>query len=242
VTTIVLIHGAWHGKRCWEPLQAALEAAGAESIAVDLPGRGDDTTPLADLTLDLYVDCVLAALADVHEPVLLVGHSQGGVTISQVAERAPDEISGLVYLTALLVGDGRSIVDVLSSDPDSQLVANVVLSDDFTYSTIDPAAATEVFYADCDVTTVRAAIDQLVPEPLAISSTPLQLSDERWGSIPRTYVMCTEDQAISPAAQRTMIDDVGVDQVIEMAASHSPFLSQPDELAAILLELRGRIR
>jgi pimeloyl-ACP methyl ester carboxylesterase len=234
---IVLVHGAYHDKRCWEPLQTALRAKGVDSVALDLPGHGADPTPLGDLTLDRYVDALLAAVDEIDEPVVLVGHSQAGVTISQAAERAPGKISALVYLTAALVDDGQSIIDVLASDPDGELAANVVISDDFTAMSIDPAAAAGLFYADCEAATAERAASQLCPEPLAVAATPLRLSAERWGSIPRSYILCTQDRAISPTAQRAMVAAVGVDQVVELTSSHSPFLSMPDELAAVLLDL-----
>ncbi|WP_374210506.1 alpha/beta fold hydrolase [Dermatobacter hominis] len=103
----VLVHGAWHGSWCWSRLQASLSAAGAVSTAVDLPGRAGDPTPLDGLDLDAYAERVAAVVTSVDEPVVLVGHSMGGATISQVAERVPERIEALVYVCALLQPLGR---------------------------------------------------------------------------------------------------------------------------------------
>ena len=236
---IVLVHGAWHGSWCWEPLQRVLREAGVDSLAVDLPGRDDDGTTPGELGIDDFADALLAAVAHVDEPILLVGHSQGGVTISRAAEREPERFSGLVYLAALLLADGESGADAYASDVDGELVRHVTVSDDFTTTTIDPAAAPDLFFADCAAEDVDHALSRLVPEPLGISMSPIEVTADRWGSIPRTYILCTEDRAISPALQRDMAERVGVDRVVELRASHSPFLSIPDELAAVLIDLAG---
>ncbi|HNH94754.1 MAG TPA: alpha/beta fold hydrolase, partial [Microthrixaceae bacterium] len=119
----VLIHGAWQGAWCWSRLQVSLRGLGALSIAVDLPGHGEDRTPIAGLTLSDYADRVIEVLDDIDEPVTLVGHSLGGATISTVAERRPERIAGLVYLCALLQPSGATPADLHRHDPDSALVA-----------------------------------------------------------------------------------------------------------------------
>jgi len=234
---IVLVHGAWHGSWCWEPVQRRLADAGVDSLAVDLPGRAGDETPLGDLGIDDFAAALLAATAHLDEPLVLVGHSQGGLTISRAAELAPERCASLVYVAALLVAEGETGADTFAADTDGELVANVGVSDDFTSTSIDPAAAPALFYADCDPTDVERSLARLVPEPIGIATAPLEVTAERWGSVPRTYVVCTEDRAVSPALQRRMAERVGVDRVIELDASHSPMLSMPDELAAVLADL-----
>jgi pimeloyl-ACP methyl ester carboxylesterase len=234
---IVLVHGAWHGSWCWEPVQRRLQAAGVDSLAVDLPGRAGGPAPLGELGLDDFATSLLDATDHLDEPLVLVGHSQGGLTISRAAELAPERCSSLVYLAALLVADGETGAETFAADTDGELVANVVVSDDVVSTTVDPAAAPELFYGDCTPEDVEWALARLVPEPLGIATAPLAVTAGRWGSVPRSYIVCTEDRAVSPELQRRMAERVGVDRVVELAASHSPFLSMPDELAAVLVEL-----
>ncbi|HLY58890.1 MAG TPA: alpha/beta fold hydrolase, partial [Stellaceae bacterium] len=75
MSSFVLVHGAWHGKWCWEKLVPLLEAAGHEVLAPDLPGMGDDRTP-ATLSLAAWADFVARRIEDCAEPVILVGHSR----------------------------------------------------------------------------------------------------------------------------------------------------------------------
>jgi pimeloyl-ACP methyl ester carboxylesterase len=93
---IHLVHGAWHGRWCWVKTIAELEGMGHTVVALDLPGLGEDQTPPAEITLQRYVDAVCDALGKEEEPVLLVGHSMGGIVVSEAAERLPEKIKRLV--------------------------------------------------------------------------------------------------------------------------------------------------
>jgi len=88
----VLIHGAWHGGWCWERVVPLLRAADHEVLASDLPGMGTDRTPFAADVLGQWADFVAALVHEAAEPAVLVGHSRGGLVISEGAERAPDQI------------------------------------------------------------------------------------------------------------------------------------------------------
>ena len=233
----VLVHGAWHGGWCWEQVERYMEDLGAASVAVDLPSRAGDPRPVSELTLDAYVDQVVAAIEASPEPVILVGHSLGGLVISQTAERVPEKLSSLVYLCAMLLRDGESTIDAAATDPDSQLMAKISLDESATASWVAEHAVRELFYGDCTVEASESAARLLVPEPVGPASTPVRVTADRWGTVPRSYILCTKDRAISPTKQRAMIDSVGVDRVIEMESSHSPFISQPDRLAALLIDL-----
>jgi pimeloyl-ACP methyl ester carboxylesterase len=228
----VLVHGAFHGSWCWTEVQGYLSEFGADSLAVDLPGRAGDGRSPDSLTLDSYVDSVVAVLEEIENPVRLVGHGMSGLIIGQVAEAVPDKVASLVYLTALLLNDGESAVDVATRDSESRLIPSVSLNPE---GTVDTEAVHKLFYGDCRPEVSRRAARQLVAEPIAPSMGQAHLSGERWGSVPRTHIVYSQDRAISAGSQRQMIDDVGVDQVVEMDTSHSPFLSQPDKLAAVLM-------
>ena len=233
----VLVHGAWHGAWCWSRLQDSLSAANALSTAVDLPGHGEDTTPPAGLTLDAYADSVLRVLDHIHEPVVLVGHSLGGATISTVAERVPERIAALVYVCALLQPSGATPADLHANHPDSPLLAAIELSEDGLLTSIRSDAAGDLFYGDCDPEDAEWATDRLVAEPTGPAMSTIHTTTERWGAVPRAYVRCGLDRAIAPDEQDRMVQEVGADVVVELASSHSPMLSQPDALAVALVEI-----
>jgi len=106
MTTYVLVHGALHGSWCWERVTRPLRDAGHAVDAVNLPGR--DGTGSTDL--EAYTRVVAAAVNRAQPPVILVGHSFGGVTVSQFVESAPDAVAGLILVNALLVEDGEAVL------------------------------------------------------------------------------------------------------------------------------------
>ncbi|MHB8467660.1 MAG: alpha/beta fold hydrolase, partial [Acidimicrobiales bacterium] len=109
--TAVLVHGAWHGAWCWERVAAALANVGVPTLAVDLPGHGADPGPLTDLHGD--AERVRQVLDAVDGPVVLVGHSYGGVVITEAGDHRG--VSHLVYLCALAL-DGHETAGTAASD------------------------------------------------------------------------------------------------------------------------------
>ncbi len=110
--TYILVHGAWHGGWCWRYLTPLLQAAGHRVFAPALPGHGNDCTPLVEVTFVSYVDRIINLVHRATSLVVLVGHSLGGMVISQVAEECPTSIARLVYLTALLPQNGQSVLQL----------------------------------------------------------------------------------------------------------------------------------
>ncbi|MCW2507931.1 MAG: hypothetical protein JWP68_1079, partial [Modestobacter sp.] len=106
--TLLLVHGAWHTSWAWQPLIA--ELSDIDVVTVDLPSSGTDPQALGDLTAD--ADVVRAALAGIEGPVVVVGHSYGGLPITEAAT-AEDGVAHLVYLCAFQLDVGDSLVSSL---------------------------------------------------------------------------------------------------------------------------------
>jgi pimeloyl-ACP methyl ester carboxylesterase len=130
MSVYVLIHGAWHGGWCWDKVVPLLEKEGHKVEAPDLPGHGNDKTPIPEISLQAYADRVCEVLDAQSEPVILVGHSMGGGVISQAAEYRPEKVKTLVYLAAFLLRNGESLLQVFMGDTDSLLLPNLVRSED----------------------------------------------------------------------------------------------------------------
>lgn len=233
MATFVLVHGSWHGPWCWDGVKAGLESAGHRAVAVDL--RGD--TPLAEQNLDTYTARVVAALDAEGAPCMLVGHSAGGAFISQAAETRPELLSKLVYAAGFLLSSGQTILDVATTDEGNNAVPNLVFSEDGVYSTLRGDAAVPVLYADCDPAAAEAASARLEPEANAPLGGALTLTEERYGSVPRAYIECLRDMAISIAAQRAMVAAQPCAEVITMDTSHSPFMADTDGFVGHLISL-----
>lgn len=237
MSTFILIHGAWHGAWCWHKVAALLEDSGHTVLAPDLPALGIDRTPLHSASLQGYADRVCESLDACGEAAYLVGHSMGGIAITQAAEAMPHKVKTLVYLTAFLLPSGRSLIEEAQTDVTAQVLPNLVFAPDKSWAIVKPEAMRAVFYADCSAADIALARSLLVPQAAAPFIAPVQTTAGRWGSIPRVYIECTEDRAISLAAQRSMYRQLPCQRIYSMASSHSPFLSAPEALCQHLLSL-----
>ncbi len=238
MSTYVLIHGAWHGSWCWDKVVPLLKQAGHQVETLDLPGHGQDRTPIREITLAAYTKRVCETLDAQAESVILVGHSMGGIVITQVAEERPEKIQTLVYLTAFLVQNGESLLQIAQTDHDALVLPNLMVNEEQGYATFkEEAPLKEVFYADCSNEDVARAKSLLVLQALAPLATPVSTTAEHFGGVPRVYIECLRDQAISPSTQKKMYTTLPCKKIMSMETSHSPFFSAPEELVRHLTSL-----
>lgn len=233
----VFVPGSFHGAWCWYKMQALLNKNGNTSEAIDLPGHGLDFTTPSKITLNDYVEAVGKVLEKYKDPVVLIGHSRAGIVLSQVAERWPEKIDQLVYLCAFLIPNGEPMVATALTDTNSALVSALIFNHEEGWHIPKKESYREAFYHDCSEADLALCTALLTKEPNAPVGTPLQLSEERFGKLRKSYIFTTEDRAITYHLQKKMVQKVPVDKTFEMKTSHSPFLSQPEKLAEILLQL-----
>jgi pimeloyl-ACP methyl ester carboxylesterase len=237
MSQFILVHGAFHGAWCWRKTVDELEKRGHRAKAIDLPGQGEDQTPLKDVTLDTMVDRIIEEMSDLPGKIVLVGHSLGGIPISVTAEKVPDRVKALVYLSAFLPQDGEALLDIESRNPKPVVPVSMTVDPDRISGTIMPDKVREIFYHDCTDADIADASARLRPQALAALMTKVHVTPERFGRIPRIYVECTDDRALSIGMQRDMIAKSPPVDVRSLPASHSPFLSMPDKLAEALSDL-----
>ncbi|MCT7657782.1 alpha/beta fold hydrolase [Mycobacterium deserti] len=229
MATFVLVHGAWHGAWCWDRLTPELESKGHRTIAMDLPC--DDGAA----TFDDYADVVCDAVRGVDgQDLILVGHSLAGQTIPLVAAR--QSVRRVVYLCALLPVPGIALAQQMAED-ESMLNPDYAmgLSEKDIHGRrtwVDEEVACRHLFGDCDDDTASAAFARLCPQATHPYRLPCSLTE-----LPRvdnTYILCAEDRMVNPDWSRRMARErLGAD-VVEMAGSHSPFLSRPGALADVL--------
>lgn len=237
--TYVLVHGAFQDQSAWDEVVPLLEARGHTALAVQLPGRGGDATPPGEVTLQDYVDTVLEIVRAQSEPVILVGHSFGGITISQVAETAPGRVSTLVYVAAYLPRNGDSLVTLSGEDRwNSFSEHNFLVSEDQTYARVAESYQLGLFCLDCSPDDEARVAGALLREPLAPLGTPVSLTEENFGSVRKVYVTTTRDNTVSWELQRIMRERTPVEKVLTLTSSHSPFLSMPGKLVEALTNVQ----
>ena len=215
--TLVLVHGAWHGSWCWEPLADALGDVPVQTI--DLPSAGNDPAALGDLHADAAA--LRSALSNIGGPTVVLGHSYGGAVITE-AVTADSGVVHLIYLCAFLLDEGESLAGAVGGTPPPWWD---VRGDHVLVHT--PA---EVFYNDVSPELTARSVPRVSAHSLAAFEQPLTIAG--WKAVPSTYVICEQDHAIPPFAQEAMAQRAG--EVIRMNTGHSPFLSQPQALASLL--------
>lgn len=240
MTTFILVHGGFHGGWCWNQLSPHLRRAGHSVLAPDLPGHGDDRTPQNQATLAMAAAKIGELVARELNPVVLAGHSLGGLIISQVAERYPDRIKTLVWIAGFLVPTGASLQSYMESNQHlghSNVLPNAALSDDGTHVTFRREKARETFYNTTPPEVAEVAARRLGPTALDYLAAPVSLSHANFERVPRAYVVCLQDRALPTALQRQMIAERPCQHAFELNSDHSPFLSAPAQLAEYLLRL-----
>jgi pimeloyl-ACP methyl ester carboxylesterase len=224
----VLVHGAWHAGACWRPLIEELEARGERAVAVDLPAEDPEAG------LDDCAQAVVDGAAVFDEPVIVVGHSLGGLTIPLVPARRP--VAGLVFVAAILPVPGEVAGAVLGPEAFSEGFDDLSvqqMAEDNGATSWPRDAAIAAFYHD-------------VPEPLVTEAVGL-LRRQEWlpvqqewplaayPEVPMRYVACADDRILDPGWQvRTARERLGIDADV-LPGSHSPMLSRPAELADLLV-------
>lgn len=236
--TLVLVHGAWHSAACWAPLIPLLATNNLTVRCPDLPGHGSNPCELESLTLPVYTRFLADYILALDSPVTLVGHSMAGMVISQVAQDIPAHIKQLVYLSAYLPADGQSLFDLIALNHrmvDAAPVESIMtMSRDKRRASIPPEQITPLFY-----NRTPAAMSSYIPTAFPEEATlPLsgkvQLSEDKFGSVPRMYISCLDDRVIPVRHQRLMLQSQGCNEMIQLDADHSPFISCPETLAALL--------
>jgi pimeloyl-ACP methyl ester carboxylesterase len=232
----VLIHGAMHGSWCWEKIVPRLESAGHRVTAPDLPAMApNDPVSARDVTLALLGEYVANTVRTIAESVVLVGHSMVGIAIIEGAQRAPERVAGLVYLSALLVPANKTMFDLIQEGGHSIDISTV--SDDGTVLFCNKANARQVFYNTSDEKDVQRALSRLMPQPLKPGLEALTITPDRFGHVPRAYIECTRDNALPLDFQRRMQRALPCDPVLTLDTDHSPFFSAPDGLTKHLMTI-----
>ncbi|WP_405435067.1 alpha/beta hydrolase [Streptomyces avidinii] len=281
--TFVFVHGGSSNARAWGPLQNELALLGHRSYAVDLPGHGaradgpaayyrqpQDVTalgaapsPMRGITLQDNVRHVLAVIRRLSAagPVVLVGNSFGGLTISAVANAAPEMLRRVVYLSAICLSDPAMLTepwDVVDDNLLDALAARITVPDadgqdqgvvrlNWRSAHADPQLFAELkaaVMADSTDHQFRLLLDSLDPdENYAMPEPGAVVRADGWGRVPHTFVRLSADRSIPPAVQDYMIRKADAltphnpFEVHTLATSHVGYFSRPQVFAGLLASL-----
>jgi pimeloyl-ACP methyl ester carboxylesterase len=218
--TLIFVHGACVRDAAWwwSEMTGPLANHGIATAVVPLPSCGEAGETLGDLYDD--VDACRQAIDEADRPVVLCGHSYGGVIITEAG--ADDRVTHLLYVTSVMPDAGQSQADLVGSEPAPWLAPG----GDGTIG-VNPDMVRELFLQDCDEFTTEQAVSRLTRQSLMpFTQPPRRIA---WRQKPATYVICTRDLAIPAEVQRRRARASA--RVVEFDAGHHPFLSRPEAFA-----------
>jgi pimeloyl-ACP methyl ester carboxylesterase len=216
--TVVLVHGGFVDGAGWEGVYNILKKDGYNVSVVQNP-----TTSLAD-----DVAATRLAIAQAQGPVVLVGHSYGGVVVTEAG--TDPKVAGLVYIAAFAPDQGESVESLIANPPPGAPVPPILPPMD-GYLFLDKAKFRAAFAADVSESKAAFLADSQVP--WAVAALSGAVSKPAWKNKPSWYLVATEDKMIPPPAQRQMSTRAG-STVVEAAGSHAIYISKPEAVAALI--------
>jgi len=234
--TYVLIHGSYHGAWCWDSVKKELEKNNHKVYALDLPGHGKNHTPRKNISMKLYVSYVKDFILNNNlQNIILVGHSMGGIVVSQVAELIPKKINKLILLGGVILDNGECFLDVIPEWRREYYLDCLKYSEDSSIP-INPEFVKTCFLNKCDNPTIINVISKLTPQPF-IHNEKIFLKDFKNTNLKIIYIRCTEDKSMDKDYFTNVLNKLpSSHKLIEINSDHEPMFSNPEELNKILLE------
>jgi len=218
VKNVVLVHGGFVDGSGWQGVYNVLKRKGYNVTIVQNP-----TTSLAD-----DVAFTKRAIAQQDGPVVLVGHSYGGVVVSEAG--TDEKVKSVVYITAFAPDKGESVSSLIANPPPGASVPPILPPVD-GFLALDKAKFADAFAADVDKKTAAFMADSQVP--WGVAALAGAVTDPAWKVKPSFYLVATDDHMIPPPAQRQMARRAGA-TVVETKGSHAVYVSKPTVVADII--------
>jgi pimeloyl-ACP methyl ester carboxylesterase len=224
---VVLVHGAWHGAWCWEPLRELLEKRGLKTHAPDLKSGGEKVEELTDFYTDAKT--VRQLTDSINGPVVLAGHSYGGNLITE-ASAGSANIKHLIMIATVMFDVGEVWKEITM--PAADWIKRT--ADGNAIAITDKRQATQLFFNRCSPAVAAAASSRLHTY-MGTKAISQGLTRAGWKEIPSTYVLCTDDRAIELRWQRRMAERAT--HSVELDSDHSPFLCMPEAVAETFVQV-----
>ena len=216
--SVVLVHGGFVDGSGWQGVHQRLVNDGFEVIVVQNP----------TLSLEDDVAVTKRAIASAKHPVVLVGHSYGGVVITEAG--SDPKVKSLAYIAAFAPDAGES-VETLIANPAPGAPVPPILPPVDGFLALDQDKFAEAFAADVEPAIARFMADSQVP--WGVTALAGKVSVPAWKSKPSTYLVATDDKMIPPPAQKAMAGRAGA-TVVEAKGSHAIYVSKPNEVVAAI--------
>lgn len=217
--SVVIVHGAFADASGWDKVVPLLQAKGLNVVAVQ--------NPLSSLAND--VDATNRAINAQKGPVILVGHSWGGVVITEAGNH--EKVKSLVYVAAFASNDGESATDLTKGFPPAPWIS-LLIADSGGYVTL-PADVVAKDFAQ-DLPAAKTKVMAATQGPIFGKAFSEKVSKAAWKEKPSWYLIASQDRMISASFQRSMAEKINA-KILSVNASHVPFISKPQEVANAII-------
>jgi pimeloyl-ACP methyl ester carboxylesterase len=189
----------------------------------------------ADIEFENYVGKIAEVLNKQVSPVVLVGHSSAGFLIQSAAPKVPDNIAQLIFLNAFILPDGKCQFDLVPPEASEGMTAAANASPDNSVPVIEDFVRDQLMGGE-SAEMQDALISRLVPQPMALFTTPVSTGDFEKLTIPKTVVFCKDDASLPPGAYLGMAQGLGEYNLIEVGGSHEALFTNPGVVAQGLIQ------
>jgi pimeloyl-ACP methyl ester carboxylesterase len=222
--SILLVHGTFADALGWQAVTQLLQQRGYTVVAVE--------NPLTSLATDVATTRRAIDALTAKGPMVVVGHSYGGMVITGAAVGEP-QVRALVYINAFAPDPGQSVGALLASAPPTLLATSLLPPDSAGFIFIDPAKFRAAFSADVPVAESNVAAAS--QKPVFGGAFAETLDVAAWKTIPSWYMVGRQDEAINPDLERAMAKHIGA-HTVEIDSSHVPFISHPGAVVRLIEE------
>ena len=229
----ILVHGAHHSSRCWEPVVDLLDAP---AFALDLPGRGRHPAPLDQVHVSDFIESAVKDVEDADATdAVLVGHSMAGLSLAGIVDQVHDRLRHVVFVSCVVPRQGESMVSELPP-----ALAELARSASPTPVGVWPGRKilSQTMCAGMDERQTSFTLEVSVPEAFWPMHDPVDLSGLRH-AVPRTWVKLLHDGAPSPEQADAYAERTGCTDVVELNSGHFAMITHPQELADALNQIHA---
>lgn len=236
---MVLVHGSWGGPLAWERVVPLLNERGIDAVAVELPGRGSSSKKGWRVSLADYGNAINDAAGK--KPAVVVGHSAGGLAITQAACSAAASHAALIYLAAYLPIDGERLVQLARRDSGSAMTSQIRPNPLRGVLDLKIDGLEEVLFHDYQGDDLDELLERFVPEPMRPQLTKVKLA-RTFRDTPKYYIRCALDRAVSPDYQDWMCARYDLNPHAVLQTGHMPARADPGGLADALAAIHDEVR
>lgn len=230
----LLLHGAWHGGWCWDGLKKVLEAEGHTCLTPTMPGHGPKDNRNG-ITYDSYINAIKNIVTKQDGKLVVVGHSSAGHMMQCAAPLVADKIEHLVFINSFILPHGKSQFDLVPPEVAQGMTAAAQASLDMSVP-IDEGFVRGMLMQDASPAQQDELISHLVPQPLALFTTPINAEPFGAMDVKRTVIFCQDDQSLPPGAYLGMAQGLGEHALIQVPGSHETLFINPPVVAEAILK------